>query len=112
MELTYRVRGADGKEYGPVLLEQLVAWVQQGRLPPQQPVKRSDMDYWVSASEFIELQPAYGIVPAEETAAGAAGAAAADATQPAGKSNRWLYWVLIGLCLLGVAGYFLWRQVG
>ncbi len=108
-ELTYKVRGADGKEYGPVLLEQLTTWIQQGRLPPQQPVKRSDMDYWVSAAEFAELQPAYT----------AANPAATDPShfpgikEPAGDRQSkfpapWLYWAG-GLVLAALVLYFLWR---
>jgi hypothetical protein len=60
MELTYMVRGADGKEYGPVSLEQLKAWVQESRLKGEQEIKRSDMEYWAAAKAFEELGPMFG----------------------------------------------------
>ncbi len=63
MELTYLVRGADGKEYGPVKLEELCSWVEQRRLRGRQEVKRSDMDYWSEASAFLELQDVFGSTP-------------------------------------------------
>jgi len=59
MELEYRVRGADGKEYGPANLEQLNEWIQQGRLRQKHEVRRNDMEHWVPAGDFLELQPFY-----------------------------------------------------
>ena len=58
MELTYKVRGADGKEYGPVTLEQLTGWVRESRIGPQSEVMRSDTDYWARVSNFEELKSA------------------------------------------------------
>ena len=60
MELTYMVRGADGKQYGPATLEQLDGWIKEGRLAAQAEVKRSDVDYWAAAGEYQELQPMFG----------------------------------------------------
>jgi hypothetical protein len=60
MELTYMVRGGDGKEYGPVTLDQAGAWIREGRLTQQQEVKRSDMEHWAVARDFAELQPLFG----------------------------------------------------
>jgi hypothetical protein len=59
MELTYKVLGADGKEYGPVTVTQMQAWVREGRVPPKQQVKRSDMEHWAEAGAFSELQETY-----------------------------------------------------
>jgi hypothetical protein len=53
------VRGGDGKEYGPVSLEQLSNWIQQSRLKGEQEVKRSDMQYWAAANAFEELAPIF-----------------------------------------------------
>jgi hypothetical protein len=55
MQLSYRVRGADGQEYGPAGLQDLLAWFQQGRLLPESEVTRSDLDYWAPARSFEEL---------------------------------------------------------
>jgi len=43
MDLMYMVRGADGKEYGPVSLEQLSGWIRENRLKGRAEIKRSDM---------------------------------------------------------------------
>jgi hypothetical protein len=63
MELTYMVRGGDGKEYGPVTLEQASVWIKEGRLTQQQEVKRSDMQHWALAQDFTEFQPLFGAGP-------------------------------------------------
>ena len=56
MELTYKIRGADGKEYGPVNLEELTTWLRESRIGPENEVMRSDMNYWSQAGKFTELQ--------------------------------------------------------
>jgi hypothetical protein len=63
MELTYMVRGGDGKEYGPVTFDQAAAWIREGRLTQQQEVKRSDMEHWALAGDFTEFQPLFGPGP-------------------------------------------------
>jgi len=103
MDLLYMVRGADGKEYGPVSLEQLSGWIRESRLRPEQEVKRSDMQHWAAANAFEELGPMFS---APVTAPGggpppigtspAAGAprpqtAASIAQMKSGAS--WFYWV-------------------
>ncbi len=105
MELTYKVRGADGKEYGPASLEQLSAWIREGRLPAQQEVRRSDMDYWVSARDFSELQPMYAVASAPAVP----GSPSAPFNQPTANNPAlaaqlragasWFYWVA-GLSLV------------
>lgn len=104
MELTYMVRGADGKAYGPATLEQVSGWVREGRLQAQAPMKRSDMDQWASAGSFEELQPLFG----EATPAPVSAAPAAQAPAPrpdalsAGQirsGGSWFYWVA-GLSLI------------
>ena len=52
----YKVMGADGKEYGPISLEQFSQWAAEGRVSPQtrvQPVGATD---WTTASGIPELQ--------------------------------------------------------
>jgi hypothetical protein len=93
------VRGADGKEYGPVSLEQLSGWIRESRLKPDQEVKRSDMQHWAAANAFDELgsmfsssvsaPPAIGTpptigAPRPETAASLAQMRSAAS---------WFYWV-------------------
>jgi hypothetical protein len=106
MELTYKVRGADGKEYGPATLQQLNFWIREGRLPAQQEVRRSDMDYWVAAQEYAELKSMYSV--AQAPIAPGAEAPLSASGQPAGNAvvvrqlrsgASWFYWIA-GLSLV------------
>jgi len=98
MELTYKTRGADGKEYGPVSLNQLNAWLREGRVSPQSEVMRSDMDYWSPAASFSELQGAAPPAVQPVSAHAPTGAAAVPDNDPAKiaqmKSGAgWFYWI-------------------
>lgn len=44
-----------GKEYGPVDLEILQEWKQEGRVLPKNEVRRADVDVWVTAAEIPGL---------------------------------------------------------
>jgi hypothetical protein len=101
--LTYTIRGSDGKEYGPVPLEQISAWARDGRVQPHSEMRRSDMDYWARAGDFTELKDAF---PAEEeTAAPARKTVATASTNDLASASRlksgasWFYWVA-GLSLI------------
>jgi hypothetical protein len=98
MELIYKTRGADGKEYGPVSLNQLNTWLREGRVNPQSEVMRSDMDYWSPAASFSELQGAAppDIQPVSANAPAGSTAAPGDdlATIAQMKSGAsWFYWI-------------------
>jgi hypothetical protein len=120
MELTYMVRGGDGKEYGPATLEQLSGWVREGRLPAGQEVKRSDMQYWAPAAQFSELQPVFASMPNAPAVTTAPAASPAAATQkgPATVAQMkagasWFYWVA-GLSLVNSIAAFsgsTWRFI-
>jgi len=106
MDLTYTVRGADGKDYGPVSFEQLVTWVRERRLIPQQEVRRSDMQHWAPAGSFTELESLFSA--AESTSdstpqlpANASGSRAPDAATIARirSAGSWFYWIA-GLSLV------------
>jgi len=56
MDTTYTLRAADGKEYGPVTLVQIIAWVHEGRVAELTELRRSDMQHWALASDFDELK--------------------------------------------------------
>src|SRR4051812_11349225 len=61
MEITYKIIGTDGQQYGPIGLEQLKAWAGEGRITLQTKVLRSDTNSWLPASQYTELnlaQPA------------------------------------------------------
>jgi len=51
----YKVIGADGKQYGPVTLEQLRNWVAESRLGPQSRVLDPESGEWKNASEIPEI---------------------------------------------------------
>jgi hypothetical protein len=110
MELTYMVRGADGKEYGPASLEQLSGWAQEGRLQPQAGVKRSDMDGWAAAADFVELQPIFGAPVNTAAATAVAQKATVTRNDPAAAAQMrsgasWFYWVA-GLSLINTVSAF------
>ena|ERR1041385_534784 len=114
MELTYMVRGGDGKEYGPVTLEQVGGWIREGRLTPQQEVKRSDMQHWAPAKDFAELQALFGAsaAPAAGTGrpVGATAPASTAQTDPALQAQlksgaSWFYWIA-GLSLINSIAAF------
>ena len=105
MELTYMVRGADGKQYGPVSLEQLNRWISESRLKGEQEIKRSDMQYWAAAKSFEELSPMFGLAVSAPAPSGATATVAAPTPQTATtiahmrSGASWFYWVA-GLSLV------------
>lgn len=63
---TYKIIGADGKEYGPVSTEQLREWIQQGRvgLPTQAcPEGSTDWKPLSSYPEFASIPATPPLVP-------------------------------------------------
>lgn len=97
MEITYKILATDGKEYGPVNLQQLQDWVREGRVSAETQLLRSDLVEWMAASRFAELAldgaaPAF---PGVGTASPAA--ASSDALLELDKRVRsggsWYYWV-------------------
>lgn len=51
----YKIKGADGKEYGPVSPDQLRQWAQEGRITRQTPVLAPGSATWQAAAEVPEL---------------------------------------------------------
>ena len=51
----YKIIGADGKEYGPVNLEQVKQWVGEGRITSQTRMQDTSTGQWKQASEIPEL---------------------------------------------------------
>lgn len=51
----YTVMGEDGKEYGPVSAEQILAWIAEGRLEKKTPVKPADAKDWVFVGSLPEF---------------------------------------------------------
>ncbi len=61
--MLYRVIGGDGKQYGPVTLEQLKTWVAENRFNAQSQIREEGSFAWKSASEFPEVAEILGIPP-------------------------------------------------
>jgi hypothetical protein len=51
----YKIIGADGKEYGPITVEQLKQWLTEGRVNAQTQVLAEGTADWSPLSEFPEL---------------------------------------------------------
>jgi hypothetical protein len=110
METTYTIIGADGQQYGPISLEQLKGWVAERRVNPETKVLRSDINSWLPAAHYTELEmtpqvqamaaSAPATFAAAPNVAGAPGMAGVAGT-PAGaalirrahSSARWFYWI-------------------
>lgn len=102
MELTYKIRGADGQEYGPVPLATMQQWQTEGRFTPETEGTRSDMTYWVPVSQFQELSAASLAAAAAATSAPQGGSARGWDPETAAQiksSASWFYWIA-GLSLV------------
>ena len=109
MEPTYTVRGADGREYGPVSLTQVATWTRDGRLQAHSEVRRNDMQHWAPAGDFTELKeyfapatPAASLAPAPFPGSPTMGSAAEVNPQTVAQmksGSSWFYWIA-GLSLI------------
>ena len=89
----YKIRGGDGKEYGPVSAETLRAWVTQGRANAQTFVQAEGTTEWKTLStcpEFADL-----FASSQPSAPGAAMQATPD------KTSGMAIWSLV----LGISGF-------
>lgn len=55
----YTVMGEDGKEYGPVNIEQVRAWIAEERLEKKTPVKPTGARDWVFLESLPEFAKAF-----------------------------------------------------
>jgi hypothetical protein len=93
MELTYKIRGSDGDQYGPATAEQFRAWAEQGRVGGDTQVLRSDSTQWVAAAQLPELGVATpGAAPAPPVHAQIA-ATNSDLEQRIRSGASWFYWI-------------------
>ena len=107
MDITYKLVGADGQEYGPVTLQELQGWLKEGRADATTQVLRSDVNAWHPASSYTELQLGAGPAPAIATPAPAAIGGPVSATSDelieldrrVKSGGSWFYWIA-GLSLI------------
>ena len=95
-DLTYKIIGADGKEYGPVALSEIQKWVGEGRITGATQVSRSDQQVWSTAASFPELGVRDSTGPALVAAASAADPGLEKQLKGGGS---WFYWIA-GLSLV------------
>lgn len=67
----YKIIGSDGKEYGPISLEQLKQWVLEGRLNKQSKVLPEGATDWRTVGELPELDVIMPPPPSNFSAAAA-----------------------------------------
>src|SRR5947207_3523359 len=96
MDLTYKIIGADGKEYGPVALSEIQRWVGEGRITGATQVSRSDQQSWSTAASLPELGVRDSTGPTPVAAATAADAVLEKQLKGGGS---WFYWIA-GLSLV------------
>jgi hypothetical protein len=121
MQPTYKVRGSDGNEYGPVSLEQTMSWLQEGRIDGRTELMRSDVDYWSPAESYTEFQNilATRAVVSDTPAADASPAAPADNTlrgdaeswEQMKSGASWFYWIA-GLSIVNTVLAFSGSSMG
>ena len=49
METNYKIIGGDGREYGPVTLDEIKGWIRDGRIGRTTQIWRSDLGSWHDA---------------------------------------------------------------
>src|SRR2546426_3311570 len=95
-DLTYKIIGADGKEYGPVALSELQKWVGEGRITGATQVSRSDQQGWSTAASLPEL----GVRDSTDPVLVAAPSAADPLLEKQLRGGgSWFYWIA-GLSLI------------
>lgn len=69
--IMYKIIGSDGKEYGPISLEQVKQWLQEGRLNKQSKVLPEGTTDWRAVGDLPELAVIMPPPPTNFTAMGA-----------------------------------------
>ena len=96
--LSYKIIGGDGREYGPVELDELLHWIKEGRVGQATLIWREDLASWNPASRYAEIAADLKTTPLGGVLA--AGTASED-LEPVGFWLR-LGAYLIDMLLLGV----------
>lgn len=104
MDTTYKIQGGDGKEYGPATLEQMLAWIRDGRVNAGTQVWRSDQPAWVIARQLPELQLS-GPPLATPPIAGAMPIDRMHLVSRMRSGGSWFYWIA-GLSLINSISAF------
>jgi hypothetical protein len=86
----YWIVGGDGREYGPITLEQLEGWIAEGRVDSRSRIRAEGSTEWLAAAAFPELArvlgtPAAGAPPPPPPLPGAAFGGEGEASAIAGE---------------------------
>jgi hypothetical protein len=60
----YKIIGADGKEYGPITIEQVRHWLKEGRVNSQTRIKAADAADWQTLAVLPEFSDGLAALPA------------------------------------------------
>jgi hypothetical protein len=103
MAPTYKIIGGDGKEYGPVSLNQLKSWIGEGRIDGEIQIMRSDQSAWGAAANLPELglgaQPSAPAPPPPSPAPPSPLIDQLKLANTAKSGAGWFYWIA-GLSLI------------
>jgi hypothetical protein len=64
---TFKIIGADGKEYGPLNASRLRQWIDEGRINAQTQVKAVGSENWVLVGQMADFASSLTTKPAVET---------------------------------------------
>ncbi len=79
----FKILGADGKEYGPVAVDQIIRWIGEGRANHETMMQRQGDFDWRPLSQFAEFADALGVKPPAVATPPAVAPAPAIAAAPA-----------------------------
>ena len=96
----YKILGGDGKEYGPVSVEALQQWINEGRANAQTQVQAEGTTGWVALGELPEFAAGLNAPPP----AGAPAPLLAGAVPPVGDAAQMVSGPAIGLIVAAALG--------
>lgn len=111
MAAMFKILGADGKEYGPVTVDQLKQWISEGRANHETMAQKAGDYSWKSLAQYAEFAglfaaqpPALPTGPVGAAPAAAVGAPATDARARALQLVNAPAIALISTAILGIVG--------
>ena len=94
----YKIIGADGKEYGPIPLDQFRQWIAENRVNGQTQVKAEGGTEWKDLSTFPELAALLAVRPAGAGLPPLSGGARPMSAAPGSIPNYLVQSILVTLC--------------
>jgi hypothetical protein len=94
--MTYKIIGADGKEYGPITADQLRQWIAEGRVDRNTRILAEGQTEWQTVGAIPELMPA-GVAPAASAAPITAMPQTASGGQPGATNSLAIAGLVLGI---------------